>query len=154
MKLSSLLFLLSICLFNVQTLACRCRPLTISESYAQTNIIVKATIIKAEELSGKEINKYTAITSYIYKGVTTSDTITIYSSKWGPSCGIRLSENYTYIIYASPHVNSINQDLEESPNTFHTTHCSRTEIYDEVEDRELKKLQQQFKIPLSNGKKY
>ena len=137
MKSKSLLLVLSICILNVQAIACRCVPRTIKESYSTAGIIVKATIIKAEQLPGNEINKYTGIVSYTYKGVTTSDTITVYANVWGPSCGIRLDENETYLIYGSTHITSLSDKLTEAPNAFWTNRCTRTKIYDEKEAKEL-----------------
>ena len=84
----------------------------------------------------------------LYKGEIKNDTVIIYTTRTGASCGYTGFElGREYLIYTVLNGYFSNffdlnfKDIKlESKNTFWTNHCTRTTVYNEVESKELKKL--------------
>jgi hypothetical protein len=83
-----------------------------------------------------------------FKGGTSQDTVTIYTTDGGPSCGYEFELGKEYIVYASIRSNSYstvlteyerNQDIEKE-NSYWTNRCTRTTEFIKSEAAELRRL--------------
>jgi hypothetical protein len=80
----------------------------------------------------------------IYKGKSSSDTISIITAATGASCGVPFQIGEKYIIYGTSGESSMasNSFKRSSTNnkTYWTHRCSRTSYYSKDEDRAIKRL--------------
>ena len=156
---------------------CRCEdPGTVKEAYEYTETIIRGKVIskefvsyestmnpekvimikerykddkrKMEYLQSEFIIKLDLQTNNTFKGKILSDTLTLYTTRNGASCGFtRFEFGQEYLIYASSHSyaywifvdNEASETLELS-NTYWTNQCSRTTEYNKLEESELLKL--------------
>ncbi len=164
-------------LIGVKSFACRCDdPGTTKEAFEYTQTIVHGKVVNKSIVSFKStMNKKAAVSLenslkndegklsllnsqfihkieveilYQYKGGINYDTITVYTTRGGASCGFtRFEVGHEYLIYASSrsyayHVfnSSTTEEKLERENTFWTNHCTRTTEYKEDEAEELRRL--------------
>lgn len=83
-------------------------------------------------------NEYTIQIIKKYKGEITSDTIKIVTGIGNGDCGFKFLIGESYIIYSEFQDAFIEENEKEKP--FLTTNiCTRTRLYDEDEDRKIRK---------------
>lgn len=171
-----LISILSLLILQVQSYACSCNyPTEVSKAYEVSHTIIYGEIIglqiiKVSESMDKDslekfmLNDLTKFQTkilnadflikasikkkQILKGSTKQDTITIYTTKTGASCGYTgFKTGEEYIVYASPKSYYFSnlyspqkiKKLEKS-NTFWVTSCSITSEYEQEHLSELQKI--------------
>ena len=82
-----------------------------------------------------------------FKELNIQDTITIYTTITSGSCGFRFEEGKEYIVYGTKKgfypfmlTEVMKKEMIERENTYWTTHCTRTQLYNELEAKELRLL--------------
>jgi hypothetical protein len=103
---------------------------------------------KLNELKYESIIKIELVVNYIYKGTGIEDRITIYTSKFGASCGyLGFEIGQNFITYLSPesylnifYKTSSKLNITDSKRVFWTNQCRRTTVFEKMEDKELRKL--------------
>lgn len=157
------------------TMDCRCEdPGTVKEAFAYTEAIFHGKVIskefityedsmepekavkvkefykedqqKIEWLQARFIIKLELELINTFKGKILTDTLTLYTTRTGVSCGFtRFDINQDYIVYASSKsyaywpfggYGETASNLER-PNTYWTNHCTRTCEYNKLEESEL-----------------
>ncbi|MGB5820861.1 MAG: hypothetical protein WBG90_15355 [Saonia sp.] len=100
--------------------------------------------LKLESIIKIELEIY-----YTYKGTGIEDKITIYTSKFGASCGylgFEIGQDFIAYLTTESYLNSIYKIPNNTNNEtdtkviFWTNHCRRTTEFDKMEDKELRKL--------------
>ena len=80
----------------------------------------------------------------VYKGITAADTINIITSESGTRCGFVFLSNRQYIIYGTANDDMFPQKefvrFTDSNQTYWTNHCTRTKIWSQKEEIEIKKF--------------
>ena len=155
------------------TIACNCEDAgSVKEAYDYTESIISGTVIEMsfvsyensmnknskqlrEDLKNKPqkltlletefIIKIKLKVNKVLKGKTISDTITIYTTRNGASCGYTKFEiGGKFIIYSSSSSQAFwvfNSDKKlEQEDSYWTNHCTRTKKYNENEFKELELL--------------
>ena len=156
-----LLFLLS---FTLQaTFACSCTPKSkIKVAYEGSQVVVSGEVIQvelewtpdstqikelmalgwsADALEKKQIGfhykKVQLKVQTLYKGKTSSDTLTIYTGRGGGDCGFRFEAGKKYIVYADAksYLLPYRKDVKvpEGDNIYWTNICTRTQTYNKQE---------------------
>ncbi len=158
--------------------ACKCQGSeNVQEEFEQTNVIVSGKVLNKcyvsyeSTLSSEQLDlireKYDSNSdginrlklesiikieleiNYTYKGTGIEDTITIYTSKFGASCGyLGFEIGQDFIAYLTPQsylnpIYKIPSDTNketDSKGVFWTNHCRRTMEFNKLEDNELRKL--------------
>lgn len=171
-KRMRLLITIGILVFSIsKTVACSCKePGTIAEAYHYTETVIHGKVIqksfvtfessmskeKADSLRIKlkgDDQKLGLLESEfiievqieiqkVYKGELVGDTIVLYTSRNGASCGFtRFEVGQDYIIYASSKSHAFwlfnSESSLEKENTLWTNHCTRTTEYNASEAKEL-----------------
>lgn len=157
-------------------LACKCNdPGTVKESFDIMPVIISGQVIKREIVSFAEtiqtdkigeieqnlksdtqrlnwlranfVFKIQLSVKEKFKGMNIPDTVTIYTTITGASCGYKFEEGNEYIIYGNMKgfysVFLMEQDRKkriEKEHTYWTNHCTRTRPYDSSEAEELRSL--------------
>lgn len=171
------ILIIALFIFSIsKSIACGCKdPLSVEEAYKYTEAIIHGRVVKktfvsfestinpekidALRSSLQEDNQKLAMLESkfiielqvevlkVFKGNLVSDTITLYTSRNGASCGFtRFEEGQDFIIYASSksHMfwifDSKSKDALEKKNTLWTNHCTRTKKFSESEAAELELL--------------
>lgn len=166
--------LLLIFILSIKAFACKCYESgTVKESVEKSDVVVHGKVVSRsyvtyretielgqgdslnailqgtinELFNSKAILKIVLEVKNTYKGLISTDTITIYTPRSSSACGFTgFREGEEYIIYGG---NSGNYDLffsEETtkistkPGTYWTNQCTRTTEYNEQEARELELL--------------
>lgn len=80
----------------------------------------------------------------VYKGITASDTINNITSKSGTRCGFVFLNSKQYIIYGTAKDDMLPQKEFErfthNNQTYWTNHCTRTKIWSQKEEIEIRKF--------------
>ena len=104
---------------------------------------------KMNGLKLESIIKIELAINHIYKGTGIKDKITIYTSKFGQSCGylgFEIGQNFIAYLSSTSYLNTFynlpSKKLDETKENgvFWTNHCRRTRVFDKTEDKELRKL--------------
>lgn len=157
--------------------ACKCSgPGTIKESFRRSDAVILGKVIKIDLISFAETirpekrsqirerlkrdNREADLFDYkgvvkieleiidIFKGNISGDTVIIYTTMGGPSCGYDFKAGKEYIIYGfiKGHAQSFylaeseRMDNIENPDSYWTNRCTRTREYDKFEVDELRAL--------------
>lgn len=174
-KILTALFLIII--GGVNSYACRCEdPGSIQEAYNYTETILQGSVLSKSFVTFKSTMNEAQISllnekfkdnpqrlslmesefvikielkiTNVYKGEIKNDTVIIYTTRTGVSCGYTGFETgREYLIYTSSRSHmyaffdsNANEEKLELENTFWTNHCTRTMVYNRKEAKELKKL--------------
>ena len=164
-------------LIGIKSFACRCDdPGTTKEAFGYTPFIIHGRVLNKSTISFKStMNEKTVVNLenslknddqklsllnsefilkieveilFDYKNNMNSDTITLFTTRTGASCGFtRFEIGQEYLIYASSNsyayqiFNSKTMEGKlEKEDTYWTSHCTRTYEYNEGEAEELRKL--------------
>ncbi|MFD0999953.1 hypothetical protein ACFQ21_11590 [Ohtaekwangia kribbensis] len=86
-----------------------------------------------------------------FKELNIPDTITIYTTITSGSCGFRFEEGKEYIVYGTKKgfypfmlTEVMKKEMIERENTYWTTHCTRTQLYNDLEAKELRTLRKRM----------
>ena len=93
----------------------------------------------------RQFGNYTVRVNSLYKGDLKSDTLKIYTGVGGGDCGFKFKLDEKYVVYgraweeADPYIKSTNE------NYIWTDICTRTMIYNKMEEKRLQKLVEKSK---------
>ncbi|MCW8897355.1 MAG: hypothetical protein OQJ96_08055 [Flavobacteriales bacterium] len=97
-----------------------------------------------KKLTNYYLKKVLVKVDNIYKGNTTTDTLTIYTGMGGGDCGFRFKEGQSYVIYGDikSYFGDFNKEQEfpKGQDLYWTNICTRTQEYNRKEIKELEKL--------------
>lgn len=172
MKINSIRILIILLLLSGRAaLACICDGLvSVNDAYKASVIVVAGEVISkttewtpdSSEIkkliesgeakdsteikpTGLYLTKVLLKVEKVYKGIATSDTLTIYTGINGAACGSRFTAGEKYIIYGSSKTYFGNTFMPEEnypsgQNTYWTNSCTRTMLYNNTEAGELEKI--------------
>lgn len=150
--------------------ACSCvGESTVESAYNRSDIVVSGQVISTKDeyhpdsasikemitlgipadkldkrLNGHSLKKVLIKVDTVFKGQTTSDTLTIFTGVGGGDCGYRFKAGQKYIIYGNTKSYfgnfSKNQDVPDGQNVYWTNICTRTQEYNQNEIKELEKI--------------
>ena len=157
---STILAILILTLFSGQSFACSCIGRnTVEEEIENVDAVVAGRVLEKQfvKLTDSSMLKmfpqdstmrnsmireitlarYDFLVHKIYKGIVTSDTVTIYTGIGHGDCGIRFEIGKTYIVYGNNNASygkNSNFKFPKAPNTNWTDICRRTtsNIQDEI----------------------
>jgi hypothetical protein len=90
------------------------------------------------------VRVYTVKVDLVYKGVAAADTINVITSKSGTRCGFLFLNNKQYIIYGTANDDMFPQKgfarFADNNQTYWTNHCTRTKIWSQKEEIEIRKF--------------
>jgi hypothetical protein len=97
-----------------------------------------------KRLNGFYLKKVLIKVETVFKGQTTSDTLTIYTGVGGGDCGYKFKAGQKYVIYGDTKSYfadfSKNQDFPNGQNVYWTNLCTRTQEHNRTEIKELEKI--------------
>ena len=150
---------------TIQTVkACSCiGERTVKEGYKNADIIVNGKVlsiktdwfsfsrrIKENEnadsidkrLNGYYLKKVLVKKRTMYKEKAISDTLTIYTGMGGGDCGFKFKQGCKYIIYgdSESYLGDFFKELPDGQNIYWTNICTRTQVYNLKEIKELEKI--------------
>lgn len=167
------LTILGILLFGLTSntvFACSCiGESTVEGAYKSSDIVISGQVISTTEeylpdsasikemialgipadkldkrLNGYYLKNVLIKVDRVFKGQTTSDTLTIYTGMGGGDCGYRFKAGQKYIIYGDTKSYladfSKNQDLPKGRNIYWTNICTRTQEHNRNEIKDLEKI--------------
>lgn len=125
--------------------------ISLTDEYLPDSASIKEMIalgIPAEKidkrLNGYYLKKVLIKVDRVFKGQTTSDTLTIYTGVGGGDCGYRFKAGQKYIIYGDTKSYlsdfSKNPDFPKGQNVYWTNICARTQEHNQTEIKELEKI--------------
>lgn len=151
-------------------LACSCiGESTVEGAYKSSDIVVSGQVISTTDeylpdsarikemvalgipadkldkrLNGFYLKKVLIKVETVFKGQTTSDTLTIYTGVGGGDCGYKFKAGQKYVIYGDTKSYfadfSKNQDFPNGQNVYWTNICTRTQEHNRTEIKELEKI--------------
>jgi hypothetical protein len=160
--------LISFCSGLTQTFACDCKgETTVENAIKYSSLVVVGTVISkdlvavtdsheivsfSDENLKQSTFRYTTILSKnkilvleLYKGIISSDTLTVFTGTGGSDCGTEFTIGDKYIIYSSEKTYSKMKynDLIYSlgKNVYWTDRCTRTSKYNQEEVQEIIKYE-------------
>lgn len=167
------LTILGILIFGLTSktvLACSCiGESTVEGAYKSSDIVVSGQVISTTDeylpdsasikemvalgipadkldkrLNGFYLKKVLIKVETVFKGQTTSDTLTIYTGLGGGDCGYKFKAGEKYVIYGNTKSYfadfSKNQDFPNGQNVYWTNICTRTQEHNRTEIKELEKI--------------
>lgn len=143
MKLFPIVILLL--LAPLSNYACKCAERSIEESVKDASVVFTGKVISRTEVASTDslnpyhLYRYQVKKLKVYRGKTTSRTITIYSGMGGGDCGYSFKIGKTYVIYGS--AGQVIDELK-AHNTYSTNMCSGTRPYSASYTKELQKVTQ------------
>ncbi len=151
-------------------LACSCvGQNTVKDEYRSSDIVISGQVISTtkeyfpdsasikemvalgipadkldKRLNGHYLTKVLIKVETVFKGQTTSDTLTIYTGMGGGDCGFRFKIDQKYIVYGdtkSPFGGSSkDKNFPNGQNVCWTNICTRTQEHNQTEINELEKI--------------
>lgn len=149
------LFILFLFGLQLQSLACSCTDsITVAESLANADIVLKGKVVKIEIISTKDLPNFNEedvspaiklkhvfiLPETMYSNNEMMDTLHILTGSQSASCGFNFKVDTTYIIYASQNSyfsQVFEGEIAHIPNYFWTHLCTRTQKFNEVEEKAI-----------------
>jgi hypothetical protein len=136
-----------------ELLACSCIGNdSVKEAVKKSDAVIVGTIISQKLMSelhtelyppATPIMQYSFVCETIYKGVISSDTISIFTGIGNGDCGVKFTVGEKYIIYGQKETYFTNNaiPLPKGKNILWTHSCSRTRVFRQEEIIGIKKYE-------------